>query len=195
MTSQCELRSRPTRMSSRCAGAILAILVLVGVVVGPGHAAASCGAERVRVSGSESEVVQACQALAEVGAYFANMGLGREPEALIRFSDRVFIRLYDFDSKVPAGEFQVSGYYDAERKVIEVTSATSTARRNRKPWGLDWDPRVAQSILLHELVHLFSREALGAEYYRVSKPWLEYIATAVQFELMQPDLRQADLSN
>jgi hypothetical protein len=141
------------------------------------------------------EIEQACTALAAVGAYFDGIGLHREPLVDIAFAEQVFIRLYDSQSKASAGNFQVSGYYDAGRRVIEVTSATSAARADRRPWGLAWGAEVAHSILLHEVAHLFSREALGETYADVAKPWLEYVAAAVQFDLMGPAFRARVLAN
>lgn len=178
---------RATKLKKLRGPAALAILLLCIALAHP--ASASCGHERVSIAGTQSEIDAACEALADVRAYFHDLGFKVEPNVRIAFSDEVFIAVYDPWGAVEPARLQVSAFYDATNRAISTTTPTSTKRGDRKPWGIGWGSDIALSILRHELAHMFSHEILGARYARMSKPWLEFIAAAVQFDLMPPELR------
>lgn len=180
-------RLRVTRLETLRGAAALSMLLACICFARP--AIAACGHDRVSVAGTPAEIEAACAALADVRGYFQDLGFKVEPTVRIAFSDEVFISLYDPWGAVRPARLQVSAYYDATKRAISTTSPSSTKRGDRKPWGLEWGPDIALSILRHELSHMFSHEILGARYGRMSKPWLEFIAAAVQFDLMAPDLR------
>ncbi len=160
----------------------------------PAMARAECGYDRFSVNGSAAEIADACRALAEVKAYFKDIGFDFEPRATLKFSDQVFIAGYDRETKEPTGRFRVSGYFDSGRRIIEVTRGDSKHREDRQPWKLRWSADIAYSILQHEISHMAVFEILGARYPRLSKTWLEYIACAVQFDLMNGELKSRILS-
>jgi hypothetical protein len=110
----------------------------------------------------------------------------------IRFMERVFC---DFPARngMPGCSVQVSGLYDHSRKVVEITSADSPFREDRKPWGIEWGPEISCSILQHELTHMAVGAILGDRFGDLGVPWHEFIAYAVQFELMPPSLRSRAL--
>lgn len=156
--------------------------------VPPAHGAA-CGSDNVSVIGSQAQSANTCRALDEVRAYFKAIGFEIEPRITIKFSELVYIATYDAISGRPTSRFQVSGFYDATRDRIEITSAWSRYRKSRRPWGLRWGHAIAHSILQHELTHMALRQALAGRYQRVSKPWIEFLAYAVQLDIMEPRLK------
>lgn len=89
----------------------------------------------------------------------------------------------------------MSGAYDCRRKELQITSVRREFRRDRKPWGIAWGLPIAYSILQHELVHATVAGLLGSDYQKLGKAWHEMIAYAVQFDLMDRDLKHAVLAN
>ncbi|MEZ5816947.1 MAG: DUF6639 family protein [Hyphomicrobiaceae bacterium] len=167
----------------------------LGNMAGAGSARAECGHKRVSTSGPASDTARVCEALNGVLRYFAAIGFTIEPDIRIVFRDRVLIDVYNADNREKAGKLQVSGFYNAAARVIEVTSGASTTREARRPWKQSWSADVSYSILQHELAHMAMRHALGQRYGGISKPWLEFTANAVQFDLMKPELRTAILAS
>jgi hypothetical protein len=155
----------------------------------------ACDHAHVGIVGSDAERAEACRAIQEVTAYFAAIGFTFEPRATIRFKERVVIALFEYESGRPVAGLDVSGFYDAERRLIEVSTASSQFRKGRDPWGIPWGAPAAYSILRHEIAHMAVREILAERYRdRFSKAWLEYIACAVQFALMPVELRDRILA-
>lgn len=160
-----------------------------------GQASTDCGHARIAANGPEQDVARACDALSGVLGYFRRAGFDIAPEARITFRDRVMIDVYNSRSREHAGRMQVTGYYDAARKLIEVTSGTNNSRNSREPWKQPWSAEISYSILQHELAHMATHRVLGARYRRLPRPWLEFIASAVQFELMSQELRASILAS
>jgi len=161
-------------------------VVLFSAIASP--AVAACGYDTVEISGSPEEAEIACDALEDVLTFFSELGFAIVPTVAIHFKDRVFC---DFQGQDPAREscsVQVSGLYDHNRKVVEITSAKSPFREDRTPWGIDWGAEISYSILQHELTHMAVGEILGDKFRNLSAPWHEFIAYAVQLELMSPSL-------
>lgn len=166
----------------------VAVLALPAVVTGS-PAVAACGFDGVVIFGSDDEQEMACGALTGVLAYFNGLGFAIDPTVDIHFKDRVFC---DFRADELSGEsctVQVSGLYDSKRRLVEMTSPDSAFRDGRQPWGVEWGPEIAYSILQHELSHMAVGEILGERFQNLSAPWHEFIAYSVQFDLMSPALR------
>ena len=160
--------------------AAMAVACVLGFVP---PALADCGADGVKVSGTAEEVAVACDALADVRDYFGRLGYTLEPSVKISFEEEV---LLDVDQ---GDDYRVSGCFNAPLHEIEVTSWTSASQAERRPWGIEWGREIVASITRHELVHMAISEVLGEQDKRVGVPWHEFIAYAVQLELMDPALR------
>lgn len=167
---------------------------LAGIAL-PQYASAACGHEAVSVSGTAEEVADACRALDEVVSYFRKIGFRPAPDIRISFRDHVYIDMYVPAGKEPVGREEVSGAYDCRRKELHIASVRRESRRDRKPWGIAWGLPIAYSILQHELVHATVAGLLGSDYQKLGKAWHEMIAYAVQFDLMDRDLKHAVLAN
>lgn len=168
--------------------------VLAGIAL-PQDASAACGHEGVSVSGTAEEVADACRALDEVVSYFSKIGFQPAPDIRISFRDHVYIDMYVPAGKEPAGREEVSGAYDCRRKELQITSARRESRRDRRPWGIAWGQPIAYSILQHELTHAVVAGLLGSDYQKLGRAWHELIAYAVQFDLMDRELKSAVLAN
>lgn len=176
----------------------LVAIVLTGIVL-PRYALAACGHAGLSVTGTAEEVADACQALDQVLAYFKKIGFQPDPEISISFRDRVYVDMYPHaygpEGKEPVGRSEVSGFYDSRRKELQIASARREIRRERRPWGIEWGQPIAYSILQHELAHAIVAGRLGNEYQKLGKSWHEFIAYAVQFDLMDRELKSAVLAN
>ncbi len=177
-----------SRMISTCLAAGACVLAAV-------TAHAACGSDAVKVEGSPVQIEAACRARFEMRSYFEGMGFAVALPVSIKFSDVVYIRLYDSASGKPAARFQVSGYFDASRKHIEVTSAWSKFRKARRPWGMRWGHPIAYSILQHEIAHAALHEVLSDRNRRVSKAWTEFLAYSIQIDMMELVLKSRVLGN
>jgi hypothetical protein len=78
---------------------------------------------------------------------------------------------------------------------LQVTSGRRDIQRERRPWGIAWGQPIAYSILEHELVHAIVANSLGNRYQKLAKVWHEFIAYAVQPEIMESDLKSKVLAN
>lgn len=169
----------------------------LGLLVNPARTETSdCGYNSVAVEGSASEQVHACAALEDVLGAFASMGFRVEPDFVLTFEDQVYVELVEDALGTPGGDerLQVSAFFDARRKRIEVASFAGNDKGDRRPWGIPWGLPVAMSILHHELAHMASLSILGDEYDRVGRAWLEFIAYSVEFSIMPEELRQQILA-
>lgn len=173
-------------------------MVLTGVAL-PHHAMAACGHNGVSVAGTAEEIADACRALEEVLSYFKKIGFQLDPEVSISFQDQVYIDMYlqtyGPAGKEPVGREEVSGTFNSNRKELQITSGRRELRRERRPWGIEWGQPIAYSILQHELAHAVVAGLLGSEYQKLGKAWHEFIAYAVQFDLMDRGLKSAVLAN
>ncbi len=168
-------------------GLLGAVAIAMIAFVSP--ARADCGFPDVMVIGSAEETEMACRALDGVLSWFAGNGQPIVPAVTIRFLDRVFCDFPAQPSGLPACKVQVSGLFDFDRRVIEITSADSPYRATRHPWGIDWGPEIAFSVLQHEMVHMAVADLLGPDRSHLSVAWHELFAYAVQLDLLDPHLR------
>jgi hypothetical protein len=166
---------------------VIAILV---VICAPRAASAACGHERVEVFGSAREIAVACVALAGVLDYFARAGYAVEPEVTVSFQDEVW---YDYEGGA-GRRIKISGCYDLRRRAIEITRWTADPVTARRPWGQEWGRPMVASILQHEFVHMAATAVLGDGHYRLGGAWHEFVAYAVQFELMDVAMRNEILA-
>ena len=157
-------------------------------------AVAACGYDNIKISGSPEESEIACDAVGDVLTYFRDLGFTIDPTVEIHFKAQVFCDFQADNTATESCNVQVPGLYDHNRKVVEITSADSPFRDDRKPWGVDWGEEISYSILQHELTHMAVGEILGEDFRNLSAPWHEFIAYAVQFELMGPSLRSRVLN-
>lgn len=131
----------------------------------------SCGyKDVVVVNGDPAERVAACDALNEVTAYFRAIGFEIAPAISLEFADR------------PADHTVSHGYFDAARAQVVVYRSAAVA-----PWGLSWNLALAASFLRHELVHVMVLRA-SKEPRRLPREWHEFIAYAIQLDLMDPNV-------
>jgi hypothetical protein len=173
----------------------LSILTLVAWLGFAAPLRAECGHERISISGTPVEAAEACRALDAVLGYFRDVGVVVEPAFELVFKDRVVILLPDLAGSGVPRPTQVSGYYDAARRRLEVTTAKSPHKKDRSPWSIAWGPEIAFSILQHELVHMVVYAHLGMRAGQLSGAWHEYIAFAVQLDLMPASLRRRILDS
>lgn len=162
------------------AGFVVAVSWFTGSAPAVLHVARAgdCGYPDVDIDTNDpTERSAACAALAEVTTYFRNSGFDLVPKASLYFADR------------SAAATPEHGHYDAVRSRI-VVYRTSAAR----PWGLTWTSALANSFLRHELAHVLIRQATDAGRIHLRPEWHEFIAYAIQFDLMEPQLRQAVLA-
>jgi hypothetical protein len=174
-------------------------IALLGIVLSQ-RAWAVCGYEGVSVSGTNEEIADACQALDEALSYFKRLNFQPKPEQLsIVFRDHVEIDVYLQDygpaGGQPAGKSEVSGFFNFRRNELQITSGRRELHRERRPWGIAWGNAIAYSILQHELAHAVVASLLGSKYQKFGKAWHEFIAYAIQFDLMDGGLKSKVLAN
>lgn len=170
----------------------IGLLLSIGLLAAPAHAEeTSCGFDGVTVEGRPAEVEGSCVALARVLAAFDAMGFPIEPKFSLIFKERVFVEMIAQSPQPDDARelLQVSAFFDSRRKLIEITSFDSPYQQDRRPWGIDWGPEIAGSILHHELAHMATFAVLGEDYRRIGRAWLEFIAYSVEFEVMDTSLR------
>lgn len=166
------------------------------LIVGSGQASfAACGHERVTVSGLPEEVEDTCRAMGQVLAYFKQLGFKPDLQATIIFHERVYIDMYDVRAEKIVGREQVSGFFNRRANEVQITSGHRGVARIRKPWGIEWGRAIAYSILQHELVHATTAAALGSDFDKMDRAWHEFIAYAVQFDLMESELKRSVMAN
>ncbi len=167
---------------------VWAALALASVTLAPA-AHAGCATGAITIIGSAEEEQAACAALDSVLGWFREIGFEPNLVATVHFKDAVFCDFTEGADGRAVCQVQVSGLFDLSRWTVEITSADSPRRESRRPWGIDWGPEIAYSILQHELTHLAVAGVLGEGFSDLAAPWHEFIAYAVQFDLMDPDLR------
>ena len=137
---------------------------------------ANCGHENVEVVYTQkADLAAACNVLAGTLGYFQRMGFEVEPRFSLTFVD-------PGQGKSVEGVISY-GYVDLRSSIIVVYSSSY-----REPWGLLWSRKVASSFLQHELVHIAVWQILGPEAERLPREWHEFIAYAVQLDLMDPEI-------
>lgn len=155
---------------------------------------ADCGHPGVTAIGSSVERETACEALETVLRWFRDLGYEIDPIVTVRFKDKVICEFNSHDGSPAACPLQVSGFYNFSQELVEITSADSPFREDRRPWGVDWGEEIAYSILEHELAHMAVAEILESDFTNLSLPWHEFLAYSIQFDIMDEPLRAGILS-
>lgn len=136
-----------------------------------GEQRATCGyKDVVVVYKGTAELVTACDALNELTAYFRAIGFEVTPSGSLEFADH------------PVDIAGSHGYFDhGAARVVVYRSALI------RPWGRVWDHTMMASFLRHELAHMMVWR-VGKNAGHLPREWHEFIAYAIQFDLMEPKL-------
>jgi hypothetical protein len=164
-------------------GLALFVLAVASLAAASVHGTeyANCGYEGVEVRYRDrNELGAACQALADTVSYFRGIGFRVEPRFSLSFARR---------DDGASGNRSAHGHFDARTSRIVVYASSSI-----KPWGLDWSIELAASFLRHELVHMAVWQIVGGDRERLPREWHEFIAYAVQLDLMDRELLAAVLT-
>jgi hypothetical protein len=167
--------------------AIGVVLVLATPWVFAGHDAAAeqrgnCATHGITVLyEGASELNAACKALSDVVGYFGQIGFQVPAKFSVHFADR--------GGDGSKGHSPAHGLFDPLRSQIVIYRASEA-----KPWGQAWSPLLAGSFLRHEIGHTAIWEAVKANPKQLRPEWHEFIAYAVQLDLMDAGLRQQVLA-
>jgi hypothetical protein len=156
---------------------------LYGVVAGglaiasvSAAAHADCGHAGVEVAYKEqADLRAACDALTDIAVYFRRIGFRVEPRFSLTFGDP--------DNAQSPDRRNTYGHFDARTSRVVVYRSSSI-----EPWGLHWNEKLAASFLRHELVHMAVWQIIGPDPDRLPREWHEFIAYAVQLDLMDREL-------
>jgi hypothetical protein len=136
-----------------------------------------CGYPKIKVIYDDpAELEAACSALADVVAYFQRISFAITPMVWLRFVDHAADR--------SSAQISTHGYFDALNSQITVYRSADV-----RPWGLAWSVKLAASFLRHELAHMAVWQILDQNHVRLGREWQEFIAYAIQFDLMDGELR------
>lgn len=153
--------------------------VLVAIIaVIPGTAQAECGHQQLSVIGTQDEVALTCKALVIVSDYFKGLGEPDVPTLVVRFEESV---QFPGDSNL-----NLAGLFQGEQGTIDVVRPSSTHAGRVLHWNQPWSQELARSILEHELAHAFAYSIGGKQ---LDYVWNEFVAYAVQFDVMEPELK------
>ena len=166
------------KISMRSPALSLAVgLVLLSLLTPVNADVSGCDHLNLRVnSTSHTELTTACNAVADVLTYFRTIGFIVDPEVSITFDDAVL--------EGPFEASRVHGYFDPAQSEVVVSRSPLF-----RPWGIEWDPRLAASFLRHELIHMALLAILRDDSMRLRPEWHEFIAYSVQLSLMDSRLR------
>jgi hypothetical protein len=156
-----------------------------GAAVSQGAQAAQrddCGYPAVTIVYDEPvERDATCRALTDMISYFRRVGFDLNPRVSVRFADRA--------AKQDAAATSTHGYFDAPKTQVVVYRHSDEA-----PWGLTWSAQLARSFLDHELVHMAVWRIIGDGPVRLRPEWHEFVAYAIQFELLPDQFRDRILA-
>lgn len=169
----------------RTARVTAAVLGIVLAQAAP--ALAECGHDGVQITAPVERHDAICGALDDVLGYFRGIGFAFDPQVSIEMAETVTITLVDADGA--SVERTVMGVFEPSLGTIRVTDPGADPTRMRAPWGIAWNEDLALSVLRHELTHMAVHAVLGPEACKLGCAWHEFIAYAVQFDLMPPGLR------
>ena len=122
---------------------------------------------------SPAETAAACRALTNITEFFGAIGFDLAPRVTIRFVERASDAAH-----------YVHGYFDDLHSQIVIGRQSDT-----KNWDIAWNDKLAYAFLCHEMAHFAIWEILSNARLRLRPEWHEFIAYAIQFELMDSDIR------
>ena len=174
---------RPTRLAvMRTAAAMGALVFLASSPAGAQQEGHCSGPRAVTVLYEDSaELDAACRAVGEVSGYFRSIGFDVPSKALLRFANSA--------GDDYRGHATAHGYFDARQSQIVMYRLSDV-----RPWKQSWSSKLLASFMRHEIVHLATWEVLQGDLKRLRREWHEFIAYAIQLDLMDPELRQQVLA-
>ena len=156
--------------------ALAVLLAALGAACAGTDEPANCGHKGVRVHyTSGTDLAAACEALRDTLRYFENIGFAIDPRLSLTFAAR--------GERESADGTPTYAHVDARSSTIVVY-----AKEYREPWGLAWNSKLAGSLVRHEMAHVAIWQILGPEAGRLPREWHEFIAYAVQLDLMEEAL-------
>lgn len=133
-----------------------------------------CGYPNVHIeSGALLSDIDFCQPLSKVVNFFSDLGLDLEPQ--------FFLSVVRQTKDTNAASY---GTFNAASGEI-----TIYRRKGQKIWGLSWSEDTATSVVVHEMVHMAILRLVGNKYPQLPHEWHEFIAYAVQLELLDESVR------
>jgi hypothetical protein len=138
--------------------------------------ARACGYPKIRVRATRQEQIEdLCAAMADIKGFLLTLAFKFDADFSVVFR-----------SRAPAASRQPSdqGWFNQASREIVVYELTDDA-----PWGITSSRVLVNTILRHELAHMAVTQILGSNSLRLQREWHEFIAYAIQFELMPADLR------
>lgn len=139
-----------------------------------------CDGSSTERTDSDRIARELCVARARVAGYFGRIGYAIAARFSVQFVDDRTARV---DSQAP------HGWLDLTNSTIGISRSS-----DRRAWGLEWNAEIEESIIAHEITHLYIVTLLGDDQYRIARAWHELLAYAIQFEVMDAGLRQAILA-
>jgi hypothetical protein len=147
-----------------------------------------CRSSHIQVhNATRFELQSSCDSLRKVVLLFKKAGIEITPEIKIFFEKQAEVTING--ETIP-----VHGYFDDENFEIHITSFNSHRNSNLTPFGLKWDLNQSSSYVLHEMTHLAIATELGKNKFKIKREWHEFLAYAVQIELMHSDLKKMILA-
>lgn len=133
----------------------------------------------MRIEANADEAALVCASLGRIVSYFAGAGLEVTPRGTISFVDEI----RDMPWPHPP-----HGYFDLKR--FQAVIARGAVDRW---WGLGEAEELLGS-LHHELTHMAVAVVLGDKFKRLAASWHEFVAYAVQVDLLDREIRNEVLA-
>jgi len=154
--------------------------------------ALACESPKVSIEGASAlERQAACDALAKMNDYFVSLGVAHQ-DPTIKF---VFEQQVKLPSQIQKDRIPVHGYFDTEDNSIHTTKFSAESQSARRPWGLLWTQKMAASILLHEVSHLYAISHQGPAFRELAPHWHEFLAYSIQLDLLDEETKKELLAN
>ncbi|MFM9848041.1 MAG: DUF6639 family protein [Hyphomicrobiaceae bacterium] len=169
-------------LGARCRQIIATVLVVAVFPLFAGHGVRAeqrdnCVPHGIAVVDADlSELEAACNAVSDVVRYFSGTGF--------QVPTKVSVHFANLGGEGARGHSLAHGLFDPLRSQIVIYRAS-----NVRPWGQSWSPKLVESFLRHEIVHTVIWDVMKANPKRLGREWHEFIAYAVQLDLMDADLR------
>ncbi len=142
-------------------------------------------AQQVVVRGSASEAEAICVAAGRALEFFAAQNLDVDTPVTIRIVEH----LSGSHSGQPIGHYDPAGDY------VEIVSLEEARRSlgNKPPFGIDFDLRMYQSFVAHEVAHAVATRNFAYE--NPTRVAQEYLAYSAQLATLPPELREEVLQS
>ena len=161
----------------------LRILLVLISLFSASWAAADCGLSGLQISGATPlEQQTSCDSLTQVVSLFKTVGVEINPKFKLFFEDQAIVL---FGEEL----VEVHGYFDDEKFEMHITTFANPRNKELTPFGLPWELKNGVSYVLHEMTHLVVATDLALHQRKLKHEWHEFMAYAVQLELMDLELR------